>query len=777
MKFSQSWLKTYLETNVTPIEIAKKLVDLGLEVESLDDPSAVLKGFVYARVVECERHPNADRLSLCKVDAGTGQLIQVVCGAPNVKANMGVAFASVGTVIPITGEALKKGAIRSVESCGMLCSSQELLLGKESDGIMDLGLEHKPGTLLTNILNCDAVYDVAIGPNRGDCFSVYGIARDLAAAGIGTLKLPKLVDVSKKSKAPDVLVSTPLCSQFNFCSINGVKNCESPAWLQELLSRAGQKSISALVDITNYFCLGFGRPMHVFDADKVKGQLIVREAKEGEVLKALNDQEYRLKKGMIVIADDRGVISLAGIMGGSETAVDEHTTNVLLESALFDPVSIATTGQSLNLTSDSRMRFERGVDGALIVPCLDMATTMIVEYCGGVPSNFSQSGQWVANSVAIVLNSKQVTQRLGLVIEADEITDIFQRLGCKVEKDINLRVTPPTWRHDLTIPEDLIEEVARLKGYEEITAQSLPLKLANNLTAREDIARKYLTSRGLQEVVSWSFIDKATAQQFINFPDNLVYLKNPISEELSVMRPSLLASLLNVAKFNASNARSNGSLFEVAPVYGVNLPNKQIMCISGLRFGNTHDRHWLSALRCADVFDVKADVLSTLKILGIMESSIQISSDGPAYYHPGRKGSFKQGNRVLAYFGELHPKITDTLNTVGFEIFLETLPIIKTKRIQAVLTDLMPVRRDFAFVLDALVPAEKLIKAVEKADSRIACVDVFDCYQGQHIEQGKKSLALSVTLQPIEKTLDENDLNQVHNAIVDSASKIGAQLR
>jgi phenylalanyl-tRNA synthetase beta chain len=480
---------------------------------------------------------------------------------------------------------------------------------------------------------------------------------------------------------------------------------------------------------------------------------------------------------MIVIADDSGVISLAGIMGGRETAVDENTTNVLLESAYFDPISIAKTGQYLNLSSDSRQRFERGVDAALISPCLDMATAMIVEHCGGTPAAPSQAGLCSTNSITIDLTPSQVKQRLGLAVDANEIAAMLECLGCTVEQGSTLKVTPPTWRHDLTIPEDLIEEIARLKGYSAIIAQSLPLKPVQNIISREEIARKHLSNRGFLETINWSFTDNRTAKQFTDAPENLVLLANPISEDLSTMRPSALALLLKVAKSNTSNARPNGAIFEVGSVYGENFSNKQAMCITGLRFGDIHDRHWLSPIRSADVFDAKADTLSILKTLGISESSAQLSDDAPSYYHPGRKGLFKQGNRVLAYFGELHPQITEGLNCVGFEIFLDSMHAVKTKKIQATLTDLMPVRRDFAFVLDASIPAQKLVKAVEKAHDLIVQVDVFDYYQGQHVEQGKKSLAVSVTLQPTQKTLDEESLTQIHESIVQTAIKIEAQLR
>ncbi len=775
MKFSLNWLKQYLNTQATPTAIAEKLVELGLEVESLNDPSVALSGFVYARVVEKEKHPDADRLSLCRVDAG-GELIQVVCGASNVVQNMGVAFAAVNTVIPNTGEPIKKGKIRGIESCGMLCSSRELLLGENADGIMDLGSSHKPGTPLNDIIKIDAVFDVAITPNRGDCFGVYGIARDLATAGIGVLKTPETVVISEHGTTPIASITTPLCTQFALRLITGVKNADSSPSIQDLLTRAGQKPISGLVDITNYFCIGLGRPMHVFDADKIKGNLVVRESIAGEVLNAINDQDYILSEGMVVIADDSGVISLAGIMGGRDTAVDEHTTNILLEAAVFDQVAIAKTGQRLNLTSDSRMRFERGVDAAMVLPCLDMATQMIVEQFGGTPAvKFHMVGH--ANQINISLDPSHVQKCLGLKVDVSEIISILKSLGCTVDHGALLEVTPPTWRHDLKIPEDLIEEIARIKGYAKIPAQSLPLLPVNRVTSRETQARQHLVNRGFLETLNWSFLDKGIALKFSETPENLVHIANPISEDLSVMRPSLVASLLKIANFNNANARVNGAIFEIAPVYGSNLTNKQMSCISGLRFGNNQDKHWLATTRTFDIFDVKTDVLASLKNLGIVETNTQISNDAPNYYHPGRKGSIKQGNRTLAYFGEIHPEIANGINAVAFEIFTDSLPPSKVRKAQITLSNLTPARRDFAFVLDTSIAAEKLIKAVEKASDLISKVDVFDFYQGPHVEQGKKSLAISVTLQPADKTLDEASLNQVHDAVISSAAKIGAILR
>lgn len=777
MKFSLNWLKKYLDTTATAQEIAEKLVELGIEVESLEDPTANLKGFVYARVVEREKHPNADRLSLCKVDAG-GDLVQVVCGAPNVKANMGVAFAAVGTVIPITGEVLKKGTIRNIDSYGMLCSARELLLGEDSDGIMDLGTNHKPGTPLLDIIKSDAIFDVSITPNRGDCFSVYGIARDLAAAGLGKLKNLEIPLINEQGDTPTISVLTPLCTQFSLRLIKGVKNTDSSKTIRDLLNGAGQNIISGLVDITNYFCIGFGRPMHAFDADKIKGQMVVRQAKDGETLKAINDKNYTLNTDMVVIADDSGVIAIGGIMGGKNTAVDADTTNVLLEAAVFDPIAIAKTGQQLNLISDARTRLERGVDNAMVVPYLDLATHMIITEFGGIAAKKIHVCEPSSQQTTIFLDLSHVQKLLGLSVDTPEIINVLERLGCAVEYlGECLKVAPPTWRHDMQIPEDLIEEVARLKGYNSIQARSLPLLGSVVTKSRTEEARLHLINRGFLETLNWSFIDKETAEKFSSNSKNIVHLANPISEDLSVMRPSVVASLQKIAKINHDNARGNGAIFEIAPIHGENLQNKQTYCIAGLRFGDNHNKHWLANSRPFDIFDAKEDAISVLRTLGIAEASVQISENAPNYYHPGRKGALKQGNKELAYFGEIHPTIADGINMVAFEVFLENLPPMKPKKNTAALSTLMPVRRDFAFVLDASITAEKLIKAIEKASDIITSVDVFDCYQGQHIEQGKKSLAISVALQPIEKTLDEASLNQIHSAVISAASKIGAVLR
>lgn len=783
MKFSHSWLLKYLKTEASPAEIAVNLTNLGLEVDSLQDASAKLKGFVYAKVVTREKHPNADRLSLCKVDAGTGELIQVVCGAPNVKADMGVAFAAIGTVIPATGEALKKGKIRDVESFGMLCSLSELQLGQDSDGIMDLGLNHKPGTPLLEILKTDAIYDVSITPNRGDCFSVYGIARDLAVIGVGELQpLPTINIAESDGFTPNVEIQTALCSKFTLRKIAGVKNPISTQAMQDLLTSAGQKPISALVDITNYMCVGLGRPMHVFDADKVKGNLVVREAIKGEKIQALNDNEYVLDAGMVVVADDEGVISLAGIMGGKRTAVDENTQNVLLETAMFDEVAIATTGQKLNLISDSRMRFERGVDAEIVEYCSDLATTMIIENCGGNTCKKIVKTNGNTNLNIINFDPALIEKRLGLKISDLEAENILTKLGCKLEKQNDFyNVTPPSWRHDLEIPEDLVEEIARIKGYEHIEATSLPLKeakVSDTLTLQ-----KHMIARGFLETINWSFISLQFAALFTKTTDNLLELANPISEHLNTMRPSLVPSLFTLAHKNLESARHNGALFEVAPVYGKDYKDFQKSCLAGLRFGKNHHRHWLNPSRLVDVFDAKGDVLSVLAALNLSENSVQLYGEGPDYYHPGRKGCFKQGNKVIAYFGELHPNFyplinaQDKLAIVVFEIFLDDLPSVKAKKINKTFSNLMPVKRDFAFVLDAGILAQTLVKAIEKANPMIEVVEVFDCYQGSNVDAGKKSLAIAVMLQPNDKTLSESELLEIHNSIIASAAKVGAVLR
>lgn len=777
MKFSHSWLLKYLKTSATPSEIAVHLTNLGLEVESVNDSALKLKGFVYAKVVTREKHPNADRLSLCMVDAGSGELIQVVCGAQNVKADMGVAFASVGTVIPATGEALKKGKIRDVESFGMLCSANELGLGEDSDGIMDLGLEHKPGMPLASILKTDAIYDVSITPNRGDCFSVYGIARDLAVIGAGELQpFPNANITEFDATNVNVEIQTALCAQFTLRKIIEVKNSSSLKEMHDLLASAGQKSISALVDITNCMCVGFGRPMHVFDADKIKGNLIVREAVKGDKFLALNDQEYNLDAGMIVIADDAGIVSLAGIMGGKLTAADENTQNVLLESALFDPIAIATTGQKLNLISDSRMRFERGVDAAIVENCLDLATAMIMENCGGKACQKIVKINETPKHNSIKFDLSLIQKRLGINIANTEVEKILHQLGCVLEKQNNFyMVTTPSWRHDLEIPEDLVEEVARIKGYEHIEAVSLPLKDA--ITNNTLHLKQHLMHRGFLETINWSFIDQDSAQKFTSNPEILLELANPISEDLSTMRPSLVASLLKVAAKNVASARHNGALFELAPIYAKPYKDLQTLMLAGLRFGTNHSKHWESSLRNVDVFDVKNDVLSIFSSLNISENSVQLYAEGPDYYHPGRKGCFKQGQKVIAYFGELHPSISGDFKAVGFEIFLENIPTFKPKKIQKTFSNLMPVKRDFAFVLDANIPAQTLVKAIEKSNPLIEAVEVFDCYQGGNVEIGKKSLAISVTLQPSNKSLTEAELLEAHNVIVANAAKVGAVLR
>lgn len=777
MKFSHSWLLKYLKTNATPTEIAAHLNNLGLEVESVLDSSLKLKGFVYAKVVTREKHPNADRLSLCMVDAGSGELVQVVCGAQNVKADMGVAFACVGTVIPATGEALKKGKIRDVESFGMLCSANELSLGEDSDGIMDLGLEHKPGTPLTDILKTDAIYDISITPNRGDCFAIYGIARDLAVIGVGELKpFPNVEIAESDSGTPNVEIKTNLCSKFALRKITDVKNSSSPKEIQDFLASAGQKPISALVDITNYMCIGFGRPMHVFDADKIKGNVIVREAIKGEKFLALNDIEYILDEGMIAITDDEGIISLAGIMGGKKTAADENTKNVLLESAVFDSVAIATTGQKLNLISDSRMRFERGVDNAIVENCLDLATSMIINSCGGKACKKITHSNNQSYNNSIIFDLSLIKKRLGINIANTEVEEILTKLGCNLAKQDNFyNVTSPSWRRDLEIPEDLIEEVARIKGYEHIAPTPLPLRDA--ITSNTLHLQKHLMHRGFLETINWSFIDQESAQKFHNNIDNLLTIANPISEDLNTMRPCLLPSLLKVAAKNVASARHNGAIFELAPIYAKQHKDLQTLMLSGLRFGLNHSKHWESKNRTVDVFDVKNDILSIFSSLNISENSVQLYAEGPDYYHPGRKGCYKQGQKVIAYFGELHPSISADFKAVGFEIFLENIPTLKPKKIQKTFSNLMPVRRDFAFVLNASTTAQTLIKAIEKSSPLIEAIEVFDCYQGNNVDIGKKSLAISIVLQPIDKSLTEAALSEIHNCVIENAAKAGAVLR
>ena len=789
MKFTLSWLKDHLETTASLSQIAEKLVNLGLEVESIEDPAEKLKGFVIAEVVEASRHPNADRLSLCFADAGTGTRIQVVCGAPNVRIGMKVAFAPEGVIIPSTGTVLKKGKIRDVESFGMFCSATELEMGEESDGILDLDTSLPAGTPLAEALGlADPVIDIAITPNRGDCFGVRGIARDLAASGIGTLK-----PITQKEKAGTfpcpisvTIEDSQACSDFQVLVIRGLQNGPSPDWVQRRLRAVGLRPISALVDVTNYLTFDLGRPLHVFDLNKIKGNLTIRFAKAGEALTALNGKDYTLDESMTVISDDTGALSLGGIMGGMSTGCLEDTVDVLIECAMFDPIRTALTGRTLSILSDARTRFERGVDPASIPEGITEAANLILEWCGGT---LSEGGVIThknplpkAKTLPITLTHEKLTRLGGCDIPMAEATRFLEALGFTIVSSNadELTTIAPSYRPDIEGPADLVEEVLRLNGYDQIPADPLPppdIKMEE--VSIPSIVKHLLASRGLHEAITWSFMEETLAQKFGEIDPSL-RLANPISVEMGFMRPSILPNLIQAAIRNHDRGQGTVALFEVGPQFE---KGAQIAVATGLLAGQTGPRHWNQTPRPVDVFDAKAHALAVLTTLGVLESSLQIDATGPDYYHPGRKGSIKQGNRTFALFGEIHPGIITNMSGedafAGFEVFLDQLPPLRLKKSTLHLSPYQPVVRDFAFVVDDAIVADQIVKSVAKIDrSLITAIHIFDVYTGDKLEKGKKSLAIQVRFEPQSGTLTDAQITEVCDNIISSVIKAtGGALR
>jgi phenylalanyl-tRNA synthetase beta chain len=817
MKFTLSWLRDHLDTNATAAAIAETLTRIGLEVEAIHDPAAVLAPFVTARVIEAAPHPNADRLRVCRVDTGTGQPITVVCGAPNARTGMAAVFAPPGAYIPGTDITLKIGEIRGVQSAGMLVSQRELGLGEDHDGIIELPAGTAPGQSYAAFAGLDdPMIEIGVTPNRGDALAVRGIARDLAAAGLGTLRdwsAPALhggfCPIAWRNEFPGG------CPWVLGRNIRKVSNGPSPAWLARRLTAIGLRPINALVDVTNFFAYDLGRPLHVFDADKISGgTLTIRRGIEGESFRALDDHSYGVDEHDIVIADASGVISLAGIMGGKSTAVTEATRNVFLECALFDPVRIARTGRRQQLHSDARARFERGLDQSLLPRALDAATRMIISLCGGEPSEPIAAGAepgWRRNAT---MRFGKLSALAGTDIPADDAVRILERLGFDLrDRDRNeVTVAVPPWRNDvagdtkldpshsldhgqglraiegasLIEPEvDLIEEVLRIRGLDSIAPVSLPVAHAvpvATLTPRQvrtSLARRVLAARGLAECVGFSFMKQSDAALFGPAPESLRVL-NPIAADLDQMRPTPLASLAGAALRNIARGYPDGALFEVGPGYG---EAGQILVAAGLRTGHA-PRHWTAPAVPVGALAAKADVLALLAALGVPMEALTTSADAPGWYHPGRSGVIRQGPRVvLAQFGELHPALQAKLDlsgpAVAFEVFLDVIADPKRRRRAApVLSALQPVRRDFAFLAPSVLPAEQVLRAVRGADRvLIAQVSLFDVYEGDKLEQGQKSLGVEVVLQPKEKTLTDAEIEAVSAKILQAAAKIGATLR
>jgi len=798
MKFTLSWLKRHLDTTATLDEISSRLTMLGLEVESIDDPASRLGGFVVGHVLEAEKHPNADRLKLCKVDNG-GTILQIVCGAPNARAGLKVILAQPGVVIPVTGEALKKGKVRDIESQGMMCSWRELLIGEDHEGIVELPAETPVGAALTSILDLDPLIDISITPNRADCLGVRGVARDLAASGLGTLKPLPVEPVAGSFDSPvTVSLSFPAgnekaCPLFAGRFIRGVKNGESPQWLKDLLTGVGLRPISALVDITNFFTLDVNRPLHVFDAAKLTGNIQARFGREGESFLALNGKSCAVDPSMVVIADDAGPLGLGGVMGGEPSGVTETTTDVFLEVALFDPMRIAAAGRKLTLESDARYRFERGVDPAFVIDGLELATRMIIDLCGGQASKPVLAGAPPADARKITFRPHRVAQLGGIDVAEEAMIGYLRRLGCIVEKTGEAySVVPPSWRGDISAEHDLVEEVIRIHGYDHIptlqmTRPDVTRPVLTPTQKRIIWVRRTLAARSLVETVTWSFIPSAQAKTFGGGQPELV-LSNPISADLDCMRPSLLPNLIAASGRNVDRGAKDGSLFEIGPEFPTDTPGAQRNVAAGLRWGRTGPRHWSETPRPVDAFDVKADLLAAIAAAGgVTESSLQVVTEAPSWYHPGRSGSVKLGRTVVAVFGEIHPRLLAEFGVkgplVGFELYVDALPLPKPKATKAkALLKASPfqsVERDFAFVADRSVASDALVKAAKAADKQfITDVAVFDLYEGPHVGEGKKSLALQVTLQPVEKTFTDVEIEALATKVVEAVTKAtGATLR
>jgi phenylalanyl-tRNA synthetase beta chain len=791
MKFTLSWLKDYLKTDASLNEIEEKLTAIGLEVEEVINPAAALKDFILAEVVAEEKHPDADKLKVLTVDTGS-EKTQIVCGAPNARAGIKVILAQPGVVIPAFGEVLKVGKIRGVESFGMCCSEKELGLGDNHDGIIELQSDLPNGTTADKVLNVEPVIEIAITANKADCLSVRGIARDLAASGIGEY-------IDRDVKIPEHTFDCPVkvtiedenCPIFTVRYLKNVKNCQSPQWMKDRLTAIGLRPINALVDITNYINFDMGHPLHVFDADKLKGDITIRSAKDGEKLLALDENEYELHEGVVTVCDENGVQSIAGIMGGVPTGCDENTVNVVLESAMFKPVAISQAGRKLKAESDSRYRFERWVDPATTALASDYAVELIQEICGGEVSEIEADGDGISCQQIVNFNVNKVEKLIGIKVEKSEMIKTLTDLGFKVtDNGETFEILTPSWRADIEGENDIVEEIVRIHGFDNIPTrfERVEHKSGNPFSVaqkKQYNAKRELALRGMYETVTWSFTNSKYATMFNATGDDII-LSNPISSDLDQVRPSVLPNLLMGAMKNIARGTVNQSIFEVGPQFYGRNPNEQTEMVSGIRVGSTGDKHWAEAPRLFDFYDVKADALA---VIAAVDGPLtpQITTDAPAWYHPGRSATFRLGKNVIAHFGELHPQVLKKMgikqNVVAFEVFLDNIPTPKkakstTKKLLKT-SDLQPVLKDMAFIADKSVLASDVINSAKSADKNlISDVRMFDVYEGENMAEGKKSLAVQIVFQPQDKTFTDKDLELLMNKVSLAVSKkTGAELR
>jgi phenylalanyl-tRNA synthetase beta chain len=799
MKLTLSWLKEHLDTSADSAELARRMTALGLEVESVVDRATDYAAFVVGYVIEARQHPNADRLRLCLVDTGKEQ-VQVVCGAPNARTGMKGVFAPAGSHIPGTGLDLKAGVIRGEASNGMLCSMREMGLGQDHDGIIDLPADTPIGKPFAEVMGLDdPVFDVKVTPDRADCLSVAGIARDLAASGLGKLIPRDLSPVKGTFESPLKWRRDLPADRQDACPyvvgryFRGLKNGQSPRWLQDRLTAIGLRPISALVDITNYVTFDLGRPLHVFDAKKLAGDLTMRMAREGEEILALDGRAYRLDANMTVIADSRELHSIGGVMGGEHSGCTETTTDMFLEVALFDPIRTAQTGRKLGVESDARYRFERGLDPVSADWGAEVAARLVLELCGGEASRVVSAGAMPDWRRELTLKPSRVASLGGVDLPAKESARILRGLGFAVkESGEALMASVPSWRADVEGEADLVEEVLRVHGFDRIPAVSLPRAAAMPDAAttpaqrRAVHAKRLLAERGMMEAVTFSFMRLDWAKLFGGGEASLT-LANPISADLDQMRPSLLPNLLSAAGRNAARGYPDVALYEVGPRYHGDRPDDQRLTAGGIRTGNAASRHWAVVQRQVDLFDAKADAIALLRELGAPVENLLTTADAPAWFHPGRSGVLRLGATVLAQFGELHPRVLRALDVkglaVGFEIDIDRIPQPRAKagtaRPLLKASPFQPIERDFAFVVPSDVAAEKLVRAARGADKAlITNVSVFDQFTGKALGEGKKSIAISVTLQPVDHTLSDAEIEAAGARIVSAVNKAtGGTLR
>ena len=801
MKFTIDWLKQHLDTKYNDKKILDKLTNIGLEVESFESQSSQQDEFVIAKIINAERHPNADRLSVCDVDIGEKEIVKVVCGAPNAKKDLLTIYAPPGAIIPKNKMKLSVSKIRGVTSYGMLCSESELKLSNESEGITELPSKKYNNQIGKKYFknNSSKVIDLSITPNRADCLGVRGVARDLAAAGAGKLKKYDQNKIkfkgTQKIKVKINKEKNQGCTAFGSCLIKGIKNTESPQWLKDKILALGQKPISAIVDITNYIMFDLNRPLHAYDADKINESIIVRNSKKGESFEALDNKTYTLQDNMCVISDQSGVLGLGGIIGGTRSGTELDTKNILLESAYFNPKSIRKTSKLLNIDTDAKFRFERGIDPNSIEEGLVMAAKLIQEICGGEISKLDVQKNEISKKISIRFPLDLFESVTGFKISVKEIIKILTDLGFIIKKKNNdLNLIAPSWRPDILQPIDIVEEIVRIKGYDQIKTE-LPEKVRKIPTLNKQqklfhFLQRSVASKGYYEAVTWSFTDSKINQLFKE-NKNEVEIVNPISADLNVLRSSIFSNLIIYLKNNLDRGFKDISLFEIGPIFSGNKPGQQKIVLGGLRSGKVSRYNWIEKERLVDVFDAKRDAIQTIVESGFDQKKLYINDKAPSYYHPGKSGTIylsKNENNPVAFFGEIHPNILKKIDIktealVCIEIYLdnikETTKKLKDQKSLYQYSDYQKSERDFAFVIDKNFKVQELVNIISEIDKNlIRSVKVFDVYEGEKIPNNKKSIALNVTIQSSEKTLNEEDLEKVNKLIISTVeTKSGAKIR